>query len=360
MPEVCETVWSLRTDPFYPQIDVDGNCIRAEAVDTDLRPHVDERVLPLYFDVYDWSRSNIGTLSEQPILAGFPTPRTLSSKGLMVLISGPSETGRDSLANLVLHRIAKTTASRKAVVAELELHGYDKSANVAAVANRIISKIEYGEPSIAEADKVAARMRTAFDQFVPKQPLAVRDISYTGLFETFRDILAAIDITLVVMIRDGGDHRSWASIHDSVKSCCSYVIVMTAKGADADVCYNTMLSSRLHVAWIRSKPLDLDRAKEYVRHRVAAERLATAPQGDPLFPFAADAIDALYQPGSTAQPGTRLDHTISALRKTCGLAFAERLRAVPAGAAIADPLALRIDRDDIIRARQKLNLGWKP
>src|ERR1051325_2077444 len=105
--EILEEVWKVRTGPFYPDVDASGTAIKKEAIERRLNPLIDDRVLPFYFDVYDWTSSNwIRDLSATLGLRVFPTPRTLPRAGaLMVLISGSMETGLDSLANLVLHKI---------------------------------------------------------------------------------------------------------------------------------------------------------------------------------------------------------------------------------------------------------------
>ena len=124
MPSILETIWKLRTDPFYPEIDSNGNPIPPEAVNKSLNPLVDDRVVPFYFDVYDWTASDlVRDLSKQHALCTFPTSRTLPGSGLLMLISGSRETGLDSLANLLLHKIKLTADGKALLIVDVELEG---------------------------------------------------------------------------------------------------------------------------------------------------------------------------------------------------------------------------------------------
>lgn len=255
MPSIRETIWKLRTDPFYPDIDSSGNPIPPAALNKSLNPLVDDRVVPLYFDVYDWTASDlVRDLSKQHALGTFPTPRTLPGTGLLVLISGSRETGLDSLANLVLHKIKLTAGGQALLVVDVELEGRDKVRSVAAVARRIINRVEFGQPQITDGEKIARRMEAQYDR-VNKEQEGRKDATYSELFQTFRDLLEPVDRTLVIKITKGGYHDSWVRIHDSTKSCCSYVIVMTPDFPYAKTCYDAMIGSSLNVAWVQAKPL---------------------------------------------------------------------------------------------------------
>src|SRR5262245_3691359 len=101
---ILEKLWKLRNDPFYPEVGNDGQPLRKEAFESTLNPLIDERVRPLYFDVYDWTSSELlRDLTADRDIQVFPTPRTLrGNSALMVIVSGAMETGLDSLVNLIL------------------------------------------------------------------------------------------------------------------------------------------------------------------------------------------------------------------------------------------------------------------
>jgi hypothetical protein len=99
-----------------------------------------------------------------------------------------------------------------------------------------------------------------------------------------------------------------------------------------------------------------------VRIRLAAER--PAPAEDPLSPFTTGALAALYEPGSDPAAAKKVDgRAITWLRNTLKQALLDHLGAleekvVAQGAAVLDALSakeLAIDRDKVLRSREKLN-----
>ena len=367
MSLIRENVWKLRTDPFYPVIDSGGNPIAPESLERSLNPLVDARVVPFYFDVYDWSASAlVRDLSTRHALDIFPTPRSLPGTGLLVLISGSRETGVNSLANLMLHRIRLAEGGRTLLVVDVRLESRDTVRNVETVVNRLINRVKFGKPAIADAKDIARDMEYEYDR-ARKEQEGRKDASYTELFQTFRDMLDGVERTPVIELISGGDHDSWARIHESTRSCCPYMIVMTPDFPYAKTCYDAMTGSSGNVAWIQAKPLDRARAWQYVEHRLAAERLAPAAPGvdQAIFPFTRDAIAALYEPGTAGASGKPLQHPVGFLRRTLYTAFADHLDAMDqqhAGASAAvmialDPATTVVGRPQVIAARNKLNRG---
>jgi hypothetical protein len=366
MPSVIrENIWKLRTDPFYPDIDTTGKPIPTEALDKSLNPLVDDRVVPFYFDVYDWSASDlVRGLSEQEALSTFPTPRTLpGTSGLLVLISGDQETGLDSLANLVIHKIKLTSQGKEPIVIDVELEGRDKVRNVAAVARRIIDRVDVGQPAIPDGPALAARMQTKYDR-VHAEEASRKDATYAELFRAFKDILAPVGRPLVIQVTSGGDNDSWVRIHESTRSCCSYVIVMTPDLVFAQTCYTAMIGSKLNVAWIQAKPLDQAKARQFVERRLALQRVTALDPKRALFPFTSDAIAALYEPGA-AGPPKAVTHPVGWLRRTLYTALSEHLltvddayaKAAPAVQAAFDPDKTFLGPEQLKRARDKLAKG---
>src|SRR6185369_7350082 len=100
-------LWNLRTNPFYPEVDSAGKAIPKRALERSLKPTVDKRVLPLYFEIYDWSSSDlVGPLSREKGLEKFPDVQTLPSDApLLILVSGSGQSGLDSMGYLILHKI---------------------------------------------------------------------------------------------------------------------------------------------------------------------------------------------------------------------------------------------------------------
>jgi hypothetical protein len=368
MPTILENVWKLRTDPFYPDKDCSGRPIAADALDKTLDPLVDERVIPYYFDVYDWTASAlVGDLSPEEGLLTFPTPRTLPGEGLLVLISGDRESGLDSLANLVLHKIKHTHGGQPGkplLIVDVELESRDPVRNVAAVASHLINAVRYCE-TVPNRQAIADEMRGEYTRVTGEQA-GRKDASYSELFRAFRNLLKPVDHTLVIKIIKGGDYDSWVRIHESAKSCCSYVIVTTASVPQAKTCYDAMTGRNLNVAWIQAKPLGHSKAQEFVANRIAAHRTGAIPNSvGKLFPFTAEALAALYEPGVGATPGKPIDYPIGWLRRTLYAALAEHLKTMNLtyGAASDEALAAidvaktALGPAEVIRTRNKLNRG---
>ena len=99
-------------------------------------------VLHYYFDVYDWRESLlIRGVSREDALMTFPQPGDLAGDPtLLVMISGNSQTGRDSLANLVVHKIKRAT-NEKPVVVSVRL-GFDAKSNALNTATLFVDAFE--------------------------------------------------------------------------------------------------------------------------------------------------------------------------------------------------------------------------
>jgi hypothetical protein len=361
---VLERVWQLRTDPFYPEVGRDGSAIQKNAVERSLDPHVDPNVLAFYFDVYDWTSSHlVGGLSEQHALAKFPEPRMLPSDApLTILISGARQTGLDSLANLIVHKIEKSVP-QDCLVCEVELESRDKAKNVLAVARSIMDAIEYANPPFVESPHVVPRMSAKYEQ-VRKEQEGQKDGAYSELFRAFGRIMAPLHRALIIKIASGGDNDSWVRIQEAVKSCCSYVLVLTPDLAYAKTCYDAMITLRQNIAWIQALPLDEQKAREYVVKRLSAVRIHDRAQNS-LLPFTESAITALYEPGTAAQKGQPLKHPIGWLRRTLHQAIRDQVEQItvsyPDEQSLQriDPAHTYIREDVVKRARDTLNKGGK-
>ena len=284
---VLQKVWKLRTDPFYPEVDVHGVAIPKGAIERSLDPLVDERAVNLYFDIYDWTSSHlVRELSMQDVLRVFPTERTLRQNGaLMVMMSGAMESGLDSLANLILHKIRLTTG-RIPIVVDGILDSKDKVRNVAYIGRRIFTKLKLDKSLPAEAADIAKSMAEEYER-VRKEEENRKDATFSELFQSYGELLAPLGRKLVIKIANGGDNDSWGHIYTSAKSCCSFMVIMTSDEGYAKTCYDSMISGSGNVAWIKAVPLDRSKAAEYLAHQLAFKRIpgTSLPLVDSLLPF---------------------------------------------------------------------------
>ncbi len=358
-------LWKLRTDPFYPATAEDGSEIERAALETCLNPARDRKVLPLYFDSYNWDHSLlVRDLSADNAFDTFPTRATLvNDSRLMIIISGSRQTGRDSLANLLLHKIGEETGKRL-LLCELPLEGRDKSRNTAAVATAIMDAVEFDHKPFENWEVLRKRMRDKYEE-VRSDQKDYKDPSYTNIFSAFEKLLTPHGRELVIKITKGGDHDSWARIHEFVGSCCYYIIVLTEEDAYAKTCYDAMLQNNMNVCWIRAVPLKEEAARKYVASRLKHARItgANAASAQDLFPFTADAIRALYEPGPTLTRNTAVEHPVGWLRRTLNEAVKEHVQKIGKLYPGADPATLaaiaaaevHIGPEGVRRARQKLN-----
>jgi hypothetical protein len=368
---ILDEVWKLRTDPFYPAVDAGGRSIPPEAIEQSLDPRVDERVVQYYFDVYDWTASHlIRELSRTDALRVFPTPRDLPRKSaLMVLISGEMQTGQDSLANLLLHKIRRMGGQLPLVV-DVELDGRDKARNVARVARRIITVFDLDREPLDDAQRVekeraVEKMEKEWER-TRKEEEGRSDATYADLFATLRDLLVPFKRQVVIRVIAGGDHDSWMRIYESAKSLCTYLLVMTSDPAFVKTCYDAMITQSRNVVWIRAVRLDRSRAEQYLMERLAAERLpgADLDANEALLPFTSSGIDALYEPGPVPSREP-LAYAIGWLRQTFSRALAERhaeLTRLHDNAPLPmlenlDPNTTRIEPARLRAAREILNCG---
>ena len=123
----------------------------------------------------------------------------------------------------------------------------------------------------------------------------------------------------------------------------------------------------MNIAWIQSKPLDHEKATKYLRHRLDSHRdpAAQLNADEFLFPFTADALAALYEPGTTTPRNASVHYPVGWLRRTLSTAFNDRLasyeaqhaHATPAALAAIDRTSTTLGRKEIVAVRQKMNRG---
>jgi hypothetical protein len=358
---ILTDIWRLRTDPFYPEVDEHGHKIEKKALKRSLNPLIDHRVVPLYFDVYDWSYSPlIGGLSPKDALERFPGPQSLlSDSPLLILISGTGQTGLDSMANLILHKIKLSTEEdEEPLVCEVVLEDRDKVRNVEAAARAFIEAVEFADPEIDDAPALVKRLRAKLDEEMKANE--GRDTSYTQVFTAFSKILRGVSREYIIWIKKGGDHDSWGRIQDAVGQLCAHVIVTTGDMVFAKTCYDQVVALKKNVAWISTGPLDEAKALQFVENRLAAHRIKdpAAQPPDRFSPFTEKSIRTLYKPGSA---GTDPElgaprHSIGWLRRTLHKALEDHLAWLEQepGAA-GDPDAIRIDEKRLRATSEALN-----
>jgi hypothetical protein len=354
------TKLGLRTHPFWPDRDGQGNPLPEALWKRALDPRADERVRGYYFDVYDWTQSIalVGPLANGK-LTSFPLRDDFADHGpaLVLISSKEGQTGRTSLANLALGTI-EAVESEKPLVVEVRFVAVTRD-SIALMAKRFIDELIDRCPAAAAQDE---QLWKHYDRDIG-EATSSEDAFFTGLFTWLRGIVKKCgDPAVVFVITNSDSYDDWACAYNSCAGLADYLIVQTSKPDAAKSCLKLPLLKGKPAAHIEAQTLDLARATEYVRIRLAAER--PAPAEDPLSPFTTGALAALYEPGSDPAAAKKVDgRAITWLRNTLKQALLDHLDAleekvVAQGAAVLDALSakeLAIDRDKVLRSREKLN-----
>ena len=359
---ISEVLWRLRTDPFYPETAADGSRIEKDAVERTLDPRKDARVVPMFENVYEWSYSRfLGPLEPPDGLISYPSAKDLpASAPLMVILSGSRSTGLDSLVNLVVHT-AETQSGKEALICDVDLQTRDRAQNAQSVAERIPDVIEY-ETEIAGRDAIAAKMRSRLDAARKNQQFKAE--VFSDVFKVYAALMKSLRRLVVVRINKQAAQVSWASIYVLLGASVDLLIVTTSDALHAKTCYDRMTGQ--NVVWIRAVPLDRERARKFVKSRIAAARLADGAQRSEFHPFTEAAIDALFERGSNAKAGTeKIEYPVGWVRQTLYRALKDRramLQDTHGGASVAELEALDmaaglIDADHVSRARNAMNRG---
>src|SRR5262245_58197011 len=96
----------LRTNPFSPELTVNGQPVRFDYIQGPLTPQQNAFHLAYYFDLYKWSDPDqLGRMGQDGRVAAFPD--RFGQPGMIIVISGTAGTGRTSLENLLLFEIAE-------------------------------------------------------------------------------------------------------------------------------------------------------------------------------------------------------------------------------------------------------------
>jgi hypothetical protein len=356
MSELLKKIWNLRTHPFRPETDADGNPIDPNVWNSPLDPIKEPRVISFYHDVYDWRKSSlIRQISPQDLFTHFPTKTQIDDTGaLMVMITGYDNTGRESLQNLILHKI-KAQYNKPPIVVKVTL---------------VINLLES-----------LKRIRTLFAFTYSKEErrptrkglsAAVTDAAnvdgelsadaHATLFQMWKNLIAPeCARPLVLLISGVDDFDLWRQVYNSVSALFDFIIVVTKNEVRAETTDVLLRQNQRNSAVIKARPLTADAAETYLRTRLASQRIGQT--NEPLAPFATDVIAALYEPGASAEPRETVRWSVGWLNKTLARVLDDHLQilrarenagtnvnALPQEQLLIDAVAIRA-------ARERMNQG---
>lgn len=305
--------WKLRTHPFNPRLDAQGQAYKddmgievgREFWQKPLNPQIDPRFINFYFDFYDWQHSSlIHQISTQKAFRKFPADTDLRDpKSLLIIIQGSDGTGRESLRNLILHKIKVESGGRGPVVVEVELDSFNHAENVKEIARNFYDV--YGD-SIYK-DPTREQLKEVYDE-EKDAPNPGAQTFYASMFKRLNTKVRAYrkDHRMVLLLKgvltSGGDkYDTWRIVYNSTSSLFQYIIVMTTREDHANSINTLFRRDDKNVALIKARELELKDAREYLQARLAQERIAPVKDEERLLPFTEEALNELFKPGSAAE-----------------------------------------------------------
>jgi hypothetical protein len=303
--------WQLRAHPFSPRMDAKGQAyiddtgaqVGRDFWQQPLNPQIDSRFIDFYFDFYDWKRSDlIQFISKQTAFQKFTAVTALRDpKSLLIIIQGSDGTGRESLRNLILHKVNEESGGSAPVVVETELDSFHHAENIKQIARTFYDAYDnskYTQPTRAE-------LKTIYDE-EKDAPNPGAETFYASMFRRFNTKVRSVrkDHRMVLLLKgvltSGGDsYDTWRVIYNSTSPLFQYIIVMTTREDQANSIHTLFRRDNKNVALIKARELELNEARNYLAARLDQER--TAPVNDRLLPFTEAALSELFLPGSGAE-----------------------------------------------------------
>lgn len=355
--QLLKTFYFLRTHPFSPTSDGAGVPIGYDMFASPLNPRVDPRSLSYYFDVYDWQRFEV-VAGLKPLLEaahrdlGGTDFLKITANPLLLIISGFDNTGRESLLNLLMHLLGKQNA--EIVPFEVELADVAHEGNVLTVAQYFLFSYGLAPPAPPQSE-LAQLFET-----MTKTPIVGTDTVYHNLFQIWKARISPRSKAIFTLVLRGKVNRdSWRVIYNSTSSLFPITFVLTHQEDYAVACFNALRREGRNAVLIKSRFLDKANAYSYLQSRLDCEREAQSPLVG-LTPFTQEAMEALYEKGSRAAPGTAVSFPVGLVTKTFRRALDDKLAqlaSIPAASLHNGDEQLLIRGAEIRAARNVLNFG---
>jgi hypothetical protein len=318
-------IWKLRTHPFRRPLDQQGNPLPETALFSSLNPLDDGRLLKLYFNLYNWDKSKIvHGISGNNVFDQFPDETILNStKGVLILISGEDAAGRESLQNLILHKISIENQNKKPVIVRATLDGFSQDSNVKSIARSFIR--QYLREGFTNPDK--AELTELYKAETKEKSSGTSSLYANLFFEFYESIKDDCDRPLVLLVSGGDHYDTWETVYNSTRLLFKYIVVVTNQEKYAESCVNHLSIERAAV--IKAQRLDINLTRLYLNARLSAERTASLDPRYPLAPFGDEALNALFAPGSQPDPRRSVRLTIGRLNKILSRAIDLHLDELP-------------------------------
>jgi len=292
-----------------------------------LDPTKDERLVNFYYDFYNWTNSNlIQNIDSNSAFKMFPAQVDMTNlKSLMILIAGYNNSGRESLRNLIIHKI-RCQAGNAPLLVEVDIPDRNHADNIKMIArsfNRAYKTAALAAPSYED-------LKTLYDEETAGRATGV-DSFYSSLFQAIQTAIRGHCAVPVVLIVTGvNDYEVWRAIHNSTRYLFQFTIVLSSDVLNARTCNNLMKTDGRNVVLIESPKLGLASATNYLKNRLKSERIDknNPVTNNQLGPFTTKALEALFAPSESAKETEQIEWEIGWLNRRLQAALDDHLTAL--------------------------------
>lgn len=356
--------WNLRIHPFCPENDREGKPFKTKFLLKPLKPQKDERLSRFYFDHYNWDKSTIiqriSKDKKNKIFDKFPDVNDLeNNSSTMVLITGSDSednTGRESLNNLILHKIQKELEKFqiKPLIVEVELLSKKQEENITTIAELFMAIYEDEEPE--EKEKIK-KLKKDYDKYKNKS------INLSTFFQLWKRDLRNYEKPIVLAVKKTVDSQDlWQEIHNQASDIFKFIVIIVTNEEYIDVCFNLLQKYIDNLALIKAQKLELEETRTYLMEILAQERVGNDRIPNQLFPFSEEALIALYKSGSTYIEGEIKSLSIGRLNKIFIATIDNKLEKLLEKLNKGQDLTqddLTIAEEDIFDASDEINKGGR-
>lgn len=349
---ILQELYGLKAHPF------------GDAYKGPLDPRADPATVSYYVDVYKWEKSPVlQRISCDKLLDVFPDDKDIDAAGsMLVLIAGANQTGKESLRNLILHKLQRdgVAAGAAPIVTELELQEGDRADSIRQIGTMFAFTYE--------GEGIAAPKRADLEQILDKATTrrsASDKAYYADVFQLWRQLIRPkCKRPLVLSLSGVYLYNTLQVIYNSTRHLFKFIVILTEDPTNAESCRKLLADEKRSVVLIESSKLAHADVEKYVCRRLNAERRPESGV-DPasLFPFSPDALSALYDKGPTFAAGDEIRWHLDFVNSTLRRAIDDHVAALSAqvaagGAAVLEhlsPAQRLIGAESIKQARKALH-----
>jgi hypothetical protein len=302
MPEMpAFAAMQLKSHPFLPEITVNGQQVRFDYLRGPLSPRQDGMPTNFYFDFYDWrDEDQVGKIGQNGRIKQFPD--RLYESGMIIIISGASQTGRSSLENLLLFEVENRVSKPISIALKVDI-GVGTVQMAQNFASRFTTKVgNYlaDQGRAQEGEAVVRKMRDTIASW--RESLVPGETNTQFLFEELADhVRRLLPDTPIVFSLNATSHintpDAWSPLCFMLRDLANFLIISLSTSDHARFLRTVMRDNQVRVAWIDAPRVGANQMTRFLAERLAAERIAPGPQE--LFPFTEAAIKALF---ASSQP----------------------------------------------------------